>query len=344
MRGRALEYYRIHDLLSFSVRGESQSWIHTSIRAEYQNFISDVEPDLDLTIIIGDFHPDCVDCTILDNTFYVKQNYLYCEDSYKRARWKFELTGFESGHMQLKISGNYFSRYIIPGFLIDPLIAYKLSKSGYSLIHGSGACNNRGAHLFTAQGGGGKTSTALYAAERGCRFMGDNFIIVHNGKALPYLSPLNIFSFNMLPCVEENAPRQIRLDYNIKKMLFSLTGLQLVTKINPVDVGIGLSPSLSPINTICMLVPHDEFNVSRIDLQELVQHIALNLKIDFSFFTKYLMQYSFVYPQSPLAKYWDTYEKNLMCNLQSFSGSSYIIEVPQKYNQNTFERIWELIE
>jgi len=343
MSEQELEYC-IHDILSFRVQKKSQPWIHSSIREEYQNFLSNASSDPALTVTIGDFHPDCTGCTVLDNIFHIKKDYIYCEDSYKRAQWKFELTGLESGHTQLKISGNYFAKYIIPGFLIDPIITYKLNELGCSLVHGSAVCNNHGTHLFTAQGGGGKTSTALYATERGCQFMGDNFIIVRKGHAMPYLSPLNIFSFNMLPYLERNIPWQIKLGYHMRNMLFPLTGLQMVTKINPTDLDI-YSPSIpSPLRTICMLVPHERFGSSKIDINELVRRIAFNLRVDFSFFTKYIMQYSFIYPQSSLAKYWNTYEENLMCNLQNISDSSYRIEVPQKYDLNTFEKIWELIE
>lgn len=343
MRGQTVEYYRIHDLLSFSVQGESQSWIKASIHTEYQNFISKMEQDLDLTIIIGDFHPDYVDCIVLDNTFYVKQDYLYCEDSYKRAQWKLELTGLESGHPQVKISGNYFSKYIIPGFIIDPIISYILSESGYSLIHSSAVCNDFGASLFTAQGGAGKTSTALYATERGCQFMGDNFIIVHKGQAIPYLSPLNIFPFNMLPHLEKSLPWQIQFRYFMRKLLSSLTGIQFVTKINPCDVNINSAATASPIRTICILVPHDGFNISRIGLQDLIRRMVLNLKIDFAFFNKYVMQYSFTFPGSSLAAYWKNYEEKLTYNLQNLQNSV-LIEVPQKYDLATFEKIWELIK
>lgn len=334
--------YCIHDLFSFRVQGRSQPWINSAIHIEYQNFVSNTRSNPDLIVTIGDFHPNCIDCTILDNTFYIKEDYLYCEDSYKRARWKFELTGFESGHTQLKISGNYFSRYIIPGFFIDPLISYKLNGLGYSVVHSSAVCNNHGAHLFTAQGGGGKTSSALYATERGCRFMGDNFIIVHEGQAMPYLSPLNIFPFNMLSHIEKSSPWQIRFGYYMRKMLFSLTGLQLVTKINPYDVDIGSPSVMPPIHTICILVPHKEFNISRIDVQELIRRMVLNLKVDFSFFNKYILQYSFVFPNSPLARCWEKYKENLANNLQNFQDG-YMIEMPQKYDLDAFEKIWKLI-
>lgn len=341
---RKQEYdYNIYDILSFCVQGGSQPWIQSAIHTEYQNFVSNMRSDPDLTVIIGDFHPDCVDCTVLDNTFYIKRDYLYCEDSYNRARWKFELTGLESGHTQLKISGNYFAKYIIPGFLIDPIIAYKLNELGCSLIHSSAVCNDHGAHLFTAQGGGGKTSTALYATERGCQFMGDNFVILHQGQVMPYLSPLNLFSFNMLPYLEKRIPRQIKLGYYMRKGLFSLLGINLVTKVNPSDVGLNPHFVSSPIHTICMLVPHEGFNVSKTELNNLVQHMVFNLKVDFSNFTKYLMQYSFVFPNSPLRTYWSKYEKNLAHNLQNFQRS-YMIEVPQKYDKGTFEQIWKLIK
>jgi hypothetical protein len=336
--------YCIHDLLSLRVLMRSQPWIHSAIHTEYQNFFSNAISNPDLTVIIGNFEPDNNDCTILDNTFHIKQDYIYCKDSYKRAHWKFELTGLESGHTKLKIYGNFFARFIISGFLIDPIINFKLNEKGYSLVHGSSVCNDRGSHIFTAQGGGGKTSTALYATERGCQFMGDNFIIVHNGQAMSFLSPLNIFSFNMLPYLKQYIPWHTKFGFHVKKIFFLLTGLNIVTKINPEYINICSPSKQYPICKIFMLVPHERFSNSKVNINKLVQHMAFNLRVDFSFFTKYLIQYSFIFPNSALAKYWNTYEENLTRNFQNIHESSYLIEVPQKYDLNTFEKIWELIK
>lgn len=310
---------------------------------EYKNFETERVNDPDLTIYLGDFTPSNQECRILDNHHYVKEDYFYCKDSYKIAKWEFEMSGFESGDMKIQISTNSFASMIISGFLIDPLINFKLNEKGYSLIHGSCVSKDDHAYLFTAQGGGGKTSTALYTVERGFNFLGDNFTILDKGYALSFLSPLNIFSFNLVPVVKKNMGINSRTEFHLKNILYKLTGLRIVTKINVKEIFPESLDDKSKVESIFLLIPKEKFGIVEIDKEELIEHMVANMKLDSFPFIKYMMEYSYMFPESRMATHGDRYEESLRKNL-SDHVTIYRVEVPQKYDIKTFEEIWRVIQ
>ena len=324
-------------------RSNFLSRVFNTVNLEYKNFETERVNDPELTIYLGDFTPSNQECRILDNHYYVKEDYFYCRDSYKAAKWEFEMSGFESGDTEIRISANSFATMIISGFLIDPLINFKLAEKGYALVHGSCVSKDNHAYLFTAQGGGGKTSTALYAVERGFNFMGDNFTILDKGHALSFLSPLNIFSFNLVPVVKKNMKIKSKAEFHLKNILYKMTGLRIVTKIDVKEIFPNSLNDKSKLKTIFLLVPKGKFGIVEIDKEELIAHMVANMKLDSFPFLKYMMMYSYVFPESRMATHWDRYEENLRRNLNS-DITICKVEVPQRYDINTFEKIWSVIQ
>lgn len=317
--------------------------VFSTVNLEYKNFETEKVDNPDLTIYLGDFVPSNEECKILDNHYYVKGDYFYCRDSYKIAKWEFEMSGFESGDMKIRISTNSFASMIISGFLIDPLINFKLNEKGYSLIHGSCVSKDDLAYLFTAQGGGGKTSTALYAVERGFDFLGDNFTILDKGCVRSFLSPLNIFSFNLVPVVKKNMRIKSRTEFYLKNILYKMARLRIVTKINVKEIFTDSLNDESELKSIFLLIPKEKFDIIEMDKEELIGHMVANMKLDSFPFIKYMMEYSYMCPESGMAMHWDRYGENLRRNL-SDHVTIYRVEVPQKYDINTFEEIWRVIQ
>ena len=333
--------YNIHGILRFKIINRSNflNRLFGTVNLEYKNFETERVNDPDFTIYLGDFTPSNQECRILDNHYYVKEDYFYCRDSYKAARWGFEISGFESEDTKIRIYTNSFASMIISGFLIDPLINFKLAEKGCALVHGSCVSKDNHAYLFTAQGGGGKTSTALYAVERGFNFMGDNFTILDKGYALSFLSPLNIFSFNLVPVVKKNMKIKSKAEFHLKNILYKMTGLRIVTKIDVKEIFTNSLNDKSKLKTIFLLIPKGKFGIVEIDKEELIGHMVANMKLDSFPFLKYMMMYSYVFPESRMATHWDRYEENLRRNL-SDHVTIYRVEVPQRYDINTFEEIW----
>ena len=68
------------------------------------------------------------DTLIFDEKYYVKENYLFCKDSYKKAKWKLQIKGFEKGIMKVNVDVNIFGQMFIPGYIVEPLIRLKMSE------------------------------------------------------------------------------------------------------------------------------------------------------------------------------------------------------------------------
>ena len=343
--GTEKRYYNIHNILTFKIVDENGilNRIFDTIRIEYKNFESEELKKPDFTIYLGKFTPSNQDCYILDNKHCIKEDYFYCKDSHKIAKWEFEMSGFETDNLIVRISTNPFASMIISGFVIDPLIIFKMNEKGYPIVHSSCVSKDDHAHLFTAQGGGGKTSTALYSVERGFNFLGDNFIILDKGHVLSFLSPLNIFSFNLAPIVRKNMSIKSRAEFYFKDLLYRMRGPRVVTKINVKDVFPDSLANKSKLDSVFLLIPKEKFDIAEIDKEELIRYFAANLKLDSFPFLKYLMEYSYMFPESKMATHWDRYEESLRKNLDD-NISIFRVEVPQKYDTNTFEGIWRIIQ
>jgi len=116
----------------------------------------------DITLIIGDFKPNNKNCKFIDHKFYVKKDYIYFEDSYKVAKWKTEITGFETGKIKVKIKSNSFGYFFFLGYILEFLIKYAMLQKGYCLIHAGGVSKNNKAFIFPARGSAGKTTVSLH--------------------------------------------------------------------------------------------------------------------------------------------------------------------------------------
>jgi len=337
--------YSIHDIVTFKIINKDNflNRLLSNIDLEYKNFESEGVDNPDFTIYLGDFIPSNRECAILDNEYYVKEDYFYCKDSYKIAKWEFEMSGFEKGNIKVQISANPFASVMISGFIIDPLIIFKMNEKGYPIVHGSCVSKEGHAYLFTAQGGGGKTSTALYSVEKGFNFLGDNYVILDKGYVLSFLSPLNTFFFNLAPIVRKNMGIRNKAKLYSIDLLYKVTGLGMATKINVKSLFPDSLANKSKQDSVFLLMPKEKFGIVEIDKEELIGYMVANMKLDSFPFIKYMLEYSYMFPESKMATHWDRYEENLRRNL-SDPVTIYRVEVPQKYDINTFEEIWRVIQ
>ena len=338
--------YNIHDIVTFKIVKETNILdnLLSNIDREYKNFETEKLSNPDITIYIGNFTPSNRDCYILDDTYYIKEDYLYCKDSYKLAKWEFEISRFEGGNMTVHISNNLIgSMFISP--LIDFLISFKINEKGYSLVHSSCVSKNNHAHLFPARSGGGKTVTSLYLVEKGFDFLGDNFVILDEGSVLSFLSPLNIFTYNLAPIIKNNLELKTRIIISLKYLLYKMTlgYAKIFTKINVKSIFPKTIIDKSKLDSIFLLMPKEEFCIEKMDKYGLINHLVMNQKLDSLSFLKYMLEYSYMFPDSNLATHWHRYKENLRKNLGE-DRPIYKIEVPQKYDAKVFEDIFKVIQ
>lgn len=339
--------YSIQNIVTFKIinRTRFSHKFVSNLDTEYKNFETKDLNNPDFTLYLGDFIPSNQDCYILDDKYYIKEDYLFCkENSYKLAKWKLEISGFESANMIIHISSNLIGNMFLSP-IIDFLIQFKLNEKGYSLVHASCVSENNRAYLFPALSGGGKTTVAMHFVEKGFDFLGDNFVILHDGEALCFLSPLNIFTYNLTPIIKRNLGIGKRSILALKDLLYKMTlgYAKIFTKINVRHVVPNAIVDKSILDSVSILIPKEEVHIENISKEELIGHLVMNQKLESSSFRGYMLDYSYMFPESNMATHWTRYKENLRKNIGG-DTPIYKIEVPQKYDTNTFERIVKVIE
>ncbi|MFC1906261.1 hypothetical protein ACFLV9_00225 [Chloroflexota bacterium] len=338
--------YSIHNVISFKIVTKTGliNRLLSNVDIEYENFKSMQTDEPDFTVFLGDFSPSNNNSYILDDSYYIRDEHLYCKDSYKIANWKLQLEGFDQGKITAHISHNIFGGMRI-SLIIDFLIRFVMNEKGYPFIHGSCVSKDDHAYLFPAVSGGGKTVIALNLVERGYNFLGDNFTIIHNNRALSFLSPLNIFIYNLSPRIKRYLGMKNRTILELKNILYKLTlgYAKIFTKVNVREVFQDQVVDSSGLSAICLLIPKEKLQVKRMDKEELIEHLVVNYKAEANSCLEYTLEYSYMFPQSKLSRHWDRYRENLDRNI-SDSIPTYMVEVPNKYDADTFDRIINIIQ
>lgn len=338
--------YTIDNIINFKIF--SQKKVSNRMLIEYKNFECNCIEDPDFRVYLGDFIPTNQGCTIIDNIYHIKENYFYCAESYKHGSWKLEISGLDSGPLIIKLStnliGSWFADMFICTYIIDFLIRYKLNSKGFSIVHASAISNGDHAFLFPSQSGAGKTTTALYFAEEGHSFLGDDFVIIHKGKVLSYLTPLNIFSYNLNHVILGKLNSVEKLLLYLKDLIHKLTSgnIKIFTKANPVDLFPDQIVTDSRLSKVFLLAPGNKFYLEGASRNEILNSLFINIKIESFPFLKYLMEYAYVFPESDVAKFWDVCLDNLNKNIDN-SVELYKMNVPKKYDRMTFKMVKEAV-
>ncbi len=340
------KHYSIHDIVKFTIRS---GYISKRMVVEYVNFEKDNITNPDFIIEIGDFKPSNDDCYIIDHTYYIKEGYFYCKDSYKFGKWSIQVSGLESNETLIKLSTNIVGTLVpdmfICAYVIDFLIRFKLEQKGYSVIHASAMSREGQAFLFPSQSGAGKTSTAIYLAESGYDYLGDDFVILHNDQVLSYPTALNIFTYNLNPAIRKNLPVSDRVVLQLKNALYKLTArkIKIFTKMNPKDIpGLNVTDS-STLMAVYLLAQGDRLELTNTKRDIILNSLIINQKLESYPFLKYLLEYSYVFPNSSIAQFWTTCAANLKKNLND-EAKLYSVSVPRHYSKDVFEEFKEALE
>lgn len=340
------KYYTIHDIVNFKIveRNGYLKRLFSNVFVQYHGFESpSMNPDI--VVNLGDFVPANEQCSILDDTFFIKENYLYCAgDSYKQARWQFQASGFEDSKLSASVSTNLLGGLFVQGVLIDFLIQYEMNRRGFPMIHASGVSKDNRAYVFSARSGGGKTTIALNLLDRGFQFLGDNFVIIHDGEVMSYHSPLNLFTYNLAPSIKRKLEPKEQLVLKLKNALYrlSLGYIKLFTKINVHDVFERSLTDRAQLKAACVIVPKACFEIEHISKAQFIDHVVTNQKLDFLAFMEYAREYSFLLPKSQMARHWERYAANLERGISD--DTSFIrVEVPRHYDDATMNRLTQMI-
>ncbi|GAB6056780.1 hypothetical protein JCM15415_20960 [Methanobacterium movens] len=345
-------YYNIHDIVKFKLVGP-KTFVETSRYSNYRSKTLD-NKEIDFTININGFAPKTDDCLLLDDKYYVKEDYIYCKnEKYKSLKWEIELTNFEKGRMNVNINIKsilslkvFFT--LIEGFIIDPLIHYIISIKEDNLIHASSVELNGKGIVFVARGGAGKTTISTNLIKKGYSFISDNYTILNKESSLiGFVEPLNLFSYNV-GSIKDKINKSQNLELRLKYLLYkaSRNYIKIFTKVNPFDIFPNKIKEKSNINSIFLIIPNNSLKnikINKISKSEMIDHIIYNQMIEFPYLNKYIMAYSYVFPDNNFSKHWSKYKKNLEKNLDS-DIPFYKIFVPTIYSKSTFKDVQKVIE
>ena len=340
------KYYSVHDIVTFKIISKIglldrffKGW-----EIELRDFESIRTAKPDFTVYFGKFTPHNQDCYFLDEKYYVKENYLYCQDSYRYIKWELEMSGFERSNMEIHLNCNSIGKMFISDLMLYHLIWLKLNEKGCSIVHGSGVSKDGKAYIFAGQGASGKSTIALNLIERGFKLLGDHFVILNNGYVMSFPTALHIMGFNITPFIKENMSLKHKAFFYSNELLYKLTGRGTSTKLNVKDIFPNSLEDKAKLHSIFLLLPKEKFKAERIGREDLISHLVMNQKLEsFPSFIKYMTEYSYLFPQSNMAAYWEHYEENLRRAL-SPETEIYKLEVPRRYDAKTLDEILQIVE
>ncbi len=347
---RVEKKYNVHNFLKFKIIEDEWLIDPLFIRPErgfgyFKNGQLESK-DFDLVVEIGDFSPRNEDCLILDDKYYLKEDYFYCKDHDKILSWEIEWRGFEKGKpILVKISKNLTGSMAIGTRIIDCLIRYKMNEKGFPMIHSLAMAKNNGCAILSGRSGVGKTNSLLSFLEKGYKVLGDNWIIVNEGKAYSFPLPMNIFVFNLLPIVKQNLGLFPKFILYLKYALFKAS-FGYLKKKTPIEIPKLIPGSVIdevPLKSLSVMIQSDKFLITEIPKEDALERLIVNDKMDRMQFYNYMQAYSYVFPDSFMAEHWNRLSTNLNKALPD-DIPYYKIEVPAKYNQETFNNLLKHVE
>lgn len=346
--------YNIHNVLKFRiVRNATYGW-RDRINMKFSFFEVDKVEDPDVVLNIGKFTPSYKACYSVDHRYYLRHNYLYCKESEGVVDWELQISGLEDGPTTLHYNGKIrgASSLLNPDFLAQnillKIIEYKLYQKGYCLAHAGGISKDGKGYILAGRGGSFKTTLCMDLIRRkGCNLLGDDRVLIGNGSAYSFPMSLPVFSYMLQHLDHENA---WRLSHKLD-LLRRLKGNCLsvdadVCEHKPVNIA-GLS-FISRANT-------SQYTVQKVSgsdiLQKLVSNNRLEDYIDISSlgitsgpFLRYLLAYSYVFPDGPLARYLDPNGENHPAISQCFGDLTvFNVTVPKTYDEQVAERLFDTI-
>ncbi|MFB6209877.1 MAG: hypothetical protein ABEJ56_07135 [Candidatus Nanohaloarchaea archaeon] len=92
---------------------------------------------------------------------------------------------------------NEYYEYFLVRRAVQLPMMWKMQREGFYPVHASAVEKKGKAQVFAGSGGVGKTTLALYLAERGYKMLGDNFVFLKGGKLYPYPEMLRVTDFTL---------------------------------------------------------------------------------------------------------------------------------------------------
>lgn len=198
--------YNVHDILKFQINWDKRYDFGDLFSLKFASFRVESVANPDITLNIGRFTPSNSNCYVIDHKYYIKDNYFYCRDSDGKASWEVEIAGLEQGDTTINfniarrfqpqpIDLIYVPLFLPQAFLLR-IIDYRLSTMGYFLAHAGAVAKDDQAYLLCGRAGCFKTTLCMEFVRRaGFTWLGDDRVIMHQGKVLGFPMNSSMFEF-----------------------------------------------------------------------------------------------------------------------------------------------------
>ncbi len=289
---------------------------------------------------VSDFTPAISGCYVVDHKYYVKENFLYCQDVWGPYKWKIEINGFEEGKTYIRFFsyGIDLKQLIAPGLLAESLIlkqilAYHLHKKGHHLVHSASAVKDGNAYLFYGRGGAYKTTLMmnLLRSNEGWSFLGDDLVIL--GDRIVYNFPLFLGFFDYRFTHLDNEEISLLRKLGLVRYLLSFSKTKIKISDSGLPTGIFRCTTWQNKNYYIRQVPLKQNFAYLFETSSMDDYYSPSLSI-IGIFPRYVNAYSFIFPQSKLKHRWLVSE---ITNPESLKSRELIF--PLKPDNNLISRI-----
>lgn len=348
--------YNVHNLVTIEINNEKTP-LFEDLDYPLSYFRTDgFDRKPDIVLNIGKFEPDISGSYLVDHRFHIKDNYFFTKDSGGSAKWQMEISGFEDGptliNFDSKLTGLESIVYpdlLVQDIILRPMIDYKLYTSGHYLIHAAGLSKGENGFALCGRGSSFKTSLSMdFVRYEDCIFYGDDKIIISkDGDVLSFPTHIGTFGYKLKNLPSEN--------FSNSSILISPLGLLNYLKFlsginndqNRANVRVGDSCPLKKMFFI-ERVNGNHTQLSHIDADTSYQKIVKNdqaeivkghtfMRNDFgTFFYRYLLAYSYIFPNNNLFERWN----NPSSLREILSGIKlYTVQLPKSYSRRSLDVI-----
>jgi hypothetical protein len=223
---------------------------------------------------------------------------------------------------------------------LKQLINFKLVCKGFVPIHAAAVSKEKKAIVFPGRGGTFKTTLSMdFARNLGYKIFGDDWVIIDKNKVYCYLIHSRLFDYRVNKMKGEKYFILDKFKYLMYQKFRSYDPKYVVDN--------------AEISSIFFIAKSDGKQIKAIKLakNDVIAKAVNSYKIEFmsapafTGFSKgiydYFAAYSYVFPDSKIARYWDIYELTLDDYLSY--DTYYEIFLPRTYTKTTFRDFTELI-
>lgn len=334
------QYYSIHDLLKIEISSDIpfRKSIFEDLNFPFSYFsVEELDEDPDIVLNIGEFDPSNNNCNVLDYKYNIKENYFFCTENIPDAKWSVEIKGLENSPTIINYLGNpkgikkLFENQIPCMFILLPIIEYQLFKKGYHLIHAAGICKDKRGYILVGRPSSFKSSLAMDLIRKtGFQWLGDERVILCKDRVMSFPLCPDTFDLKCRLLNNENFPglfSKLKFLYYSNRYNRSLSSLSIAKCVG--------------LEKIIFISRSNKKNLETKELsreqgiKKLIENNRAEMMI--SQFYKYLLAYSFIFPDSMLSNYF----KNFQEEIEKSIGNIPIFEqeIPEKYGNDSLTRV-----